>query len=360
MDASAEQNKPKILVVEDSYPTAMAVCDLIVKHGCDVAGMIGELDKGIAFARDHALDGAVIDIDLRGTASFPICEQLRKRDIPFVFLTGHVGAFRVPDEFRTAPWLHKPVDDRELGIALAGLARPAIAPSSRSNLILERLRAEDWSALQPHLERVALSAGDVLIAADGDVKHVYFPTTGLVSVFARNGRGKAVEVALIGREGATGVAPILGKTNSAGLESVVHVGGTAWRVAAGHLMPLLQDRPGLRGELLAAVHAFVGEMSDNAVSMGSSTIEQRLARRLLMASLRLGNRELALTHEALARLLAVRRSGITVALHMLESRRAIRSRRNLVEILDYEGLAHAAGDAGALLMDREADARRSR
>ena len=126
------------------------------------------------------------------------------------------------------------------------------------------------------------------------------------------------------------------------------------------MIPLLADRPGLRAELLGAVHAFMGEMSDNAVSMGSGTIEQRLARRLLMASLRLGDRELALTHEALARLLAVRRSGITVALHMLESRHAIRSRRNLVEILDYEGLARAAGDAGVVLMGTEAGAPPSR
>ena len=92
------------------------------------------------------------------------------------------------------------------------------------------------------------------------------------------------------------------------------------------------------------MHDFLGQVSDSAVSIGSSTIEQRLARRLMMASLRLGSRRLALTHEALAQLLAVRRSGITVALHMLEERRVIRSRRNLVEILDYEGLAHAAGE----------------
>jgi|tagenome__1003787_1003787.scaffolds.fasta_scaffold20735027_2 CRP-like cAMP-binding protein len=361
MTAATDPTRPKILVVEDSYTTAMTVCDMVVRHGCDVAGMVGELDKGMAFVRDHALDGAVIDIDLSGTASFPICEQLKKRDIPFVFLTGYVGRYQVPEEFRSAPWLPKPVDDRELGAALAGLlSRPDVAPGGRGNLILERLRHEDWSALQLHLEQVTLSAGEVLNAAGDVVRHVHFPTAGLVSVFARNGRGKAVEVALVGREGATGMAPILGKTHGAGLESVVHAPGTAWRVAAGDLIPLLADRPGLRAELLGAVHAFIGEMSDNAVSMGSGTIEQRLARRLLMASLRLGNRELALTHEALARLLAVRRSGITVALHMLESRHVIRSRRNLVEILDYEGLARAAGDAGAVLMDTEAGARPSR
>jgi hypothetical protein len=97
--------------------------------------------------------------------------------------------------------------------------------------------------------------------------------------------------------------------------------------------------------MMTAVHDFVGQMSDNIVSIGSATIEQRLARRLMTASRKQGSHQLALTHDALARLLAVRRSGITVALHVLESRKVIRSRRNLVEILDHEGLARAAGDA---------------
>jgi len=353
-----EPFRPKILVVEDNYPIAAAVCDMVVRHGCDVAGMVGELEKGIAFARERPLDGAVIDVDLQGTASFPICEQLRKRDIPFVFLTGQVGPMQVPEEFRTAPWLHKPVNDRELGIALSGLARSA-AENGRGNLVLAGLATDDWRALQPRLERVTLSAGEVLIAAAGDVPYLYFPVSGLVSVLARNDRGKAVEVALVGREGVAGVCLMLGRAHSPGLESVVHVGGTAWRVATADLMPLLEQHPGLRVELLAAVHAFVSQMSDNVVSIGSGTIEQRLARRLLMASQRLGSRQLALTHDALARLLAVRRSGITVALHVLESRKVIRSRRNLVEILDDDGLAHAAGD-GAALNHTETGALRSR
>lgn len=347
MTAAAEPTRPKILVVEDNYPTAMAVCDMVVRHGCDVAGMVGELDKGIAFVRDHALDGAVIDIDLRGTASFPICEQLKKRDIPFVFLTGDVGRYPVPEEFRSAPWLSKPVGDRELGAALAGLARP-LAESGRGNLLLERLAEDDWAALRPHLARVPLATGEVLIPAGAEASHLYFPISGLISVLARNGRGKAIEIALVGREGLAGASLMLGRRHSAGLESVVHVAGTGWRMAAGELTRLMEERPGLRADLMTAVHAFIGEMSDNAVSVGSATIEQRLARRLLMASVRLGSHKLALTHDALARLLAVRRSGITVALHVLESRKVIRSRRNLVEILDHEGLARAAGDAAGL------------
>ena len=328
------QSRPRILVVEESYPTALAVCDMIVRNGCEVAGMVEHVDKGLEFVRDHALDGAVIDSDLHGDTSFPLCEQLRKRDIPFMLLK-------------------KPVDDREFGRALADLARPSpeMSPETstgteRGNRVLERLAPEDLRALQPHLEHVALKAGETLNAADGKVDWVYFPVSGLVSVLACNARGKAVEVALVGCEGIAGGTLMLGPAQSPGLESVMHVAGSAWRVPAGALMPLLEQRLELRTALLAAVHAFVGQMSDSVVSIGSSTIEQRLARRLLLASLRLGTPQLALTHEALAKLLAVRRSGVTVALHMLEARKVIRSRRNLVEILDYEGLTEAAGEDG--------------
>ena len=320
------QSRPRILVVEESYPTALAVCDMIVRHGCAVAGMVEHVDKGLEFVRDNALDAAVIDSDLHGDTRFPLCEQLRKRDIPFMLLK-------------------KPVDDHEFGRALAGLARPS-TESERGNQVLERLAPDDLRVLQPHLEHVVLKAGETLSKADGEVDWVYFPVTGLVSVSARNARGKAVEVALVGREGIAGGTLLLGPAQSPGLESVMHVSGTAWRAPAGALMPLLERHPALRARLLAAVHAFVRQMSDSVVSIGSSTIEQRLARRLLLASLRLGTPQLALTHEALAKLLAVRRSGVTVALHMLEARKVIRSRRNLVEILDYEGLTEAAGEDG--------------
>ena len=319
------QSRPRILVVEESYPTALAVCDMIVRNGCEVACMAEHVDKGLEFVRDNALDGAVIDGNLQGDGSSPLCEQLRKRDIPFMMLK-------------------KPVDDHEFGRALAGLARRRSTESGRGNQVLERLAPADWQALQPQLEQVSLRAGETLNTADGEIEWVHFPITGLVSVSARNARGKAVEVALVSREGIAGGMLMLGPAQSPGLESVMHVAGAAWRAPAGALMPLLERRPELRRVLLAAVHAFVRQMSDSVVSIGSTTIEQRLARRLLFASLRLDTPQLALTHEALAKLLAVRRSGVTVALHMLEARKVIRSRRNLVEILDYEGLVQAAGE----------------
>jgi CRP-like cAMP-binding protein len=237
----------------------------------------------------------------------------------------------------------------------ASIASAAVPDTIRGNLVLDRLTAEDWAALQPLLEPVQLNTGDRLT---GDAAEIHFPTSGLISISACGGRGKAIEVALVGREGVVGLEAMLNERHAADLESVVHFPGTAWRVSARALQPLAEALPGLRAELLAAVHALIGQMAQSTVSIGSGTIEQRLARRLLMASMRLASRDLALTHETMAQAMAVRRSGITVALHKLEAQHVIRSRRNRVEIIDYEGLLHLAGGEG--VGRGEPDARPSR
>ena len=338
-----EPRKTRILVVEDSYLTAQTVCDMVVEHGYHPVGPVGHVDSGVKCVCENAIDAAVVDIDLHGTASFPICEQLAKRDIPFVFLTAYDRLYyHMPAEFRTAPWLRKPLDNRAFRIALAGLAHSAAVPgASRDNQILDRLPSDDRNMLQGKSEHVPLRAGEVLAMAGHAVSHVYFPTAGVVSMAARD-QGKSIEVALVGRDGALGLEVALYKARTAVTDMVVHAAGAAWRVPADALAALIDARPGLRTELLGAVHAYLAEIVENTVATANGTIEQRLARRLMMVSLRVGTRHLPLTHDALARLMAVRRSGVTVALHVLEGKRLIRSRRSAIEILDYEGLSRVA------------------
>lgn len=336
-----EPRKTRILVVEDSYLTAQAVCDVVVEHGYEPMGPVGHVDSAVKFLCENAVDAAVVDIDLHGAASFPICEQLAKRDIPFVFLTGYDRLHPMPAQFRTAPWLQKPLDDRELRIALAGLAQSAAVGANRDNQILDLMSREDREALQARAEHVPLVAGAVLATAGRPISHVYFPTAGAVSMAAQ-GQGKGIEIAVIGCEGALGLEVSLGKALGAATDMVVHASGAAWRVPADALVPLIEERPTLRAALLGAVHAYLAEIVQTAVATGTGTIEQRLARRLLMVSLRLGTRHLALTHDALARLMAVRRPGITVALHILEGKHLVRARRGGIEILDYERLSRVA------------------
>lgn len=74
----------------------------------------------------------------------------------------------------------------------------------------------------------------------------------------------------------------------------------------------------LHHSLLRYVQSFLDQTAQTAVSNGRSSIEERLARWLLMAADRLDDEEMPLTHEFLAMMLSVRRPGVTVAVQELE------------------------------------------
>jgi CRP-like cAMP-binding protein len=345
MSVAPEGLKPRILVVEDNYLTAEAICEMVVRCGCDVAAAVGHVESGVRYLSEHRVDGAVVDLDLHGVPSFPICTQLRQNAIPFVFVTGYDRSYSVPPEFVETPWLSKPIDNRQFESALAGFGGPTVAClPERGNFVLDGLSPSNARLLEPLLERVTLEKGQLLELGGDEIQHVHFPTDGLISIIGLSPRKRRIEVALVGREGACGMGVLLGRRKSLVTEAVVQSPGSAWRIDAAALDELLNSHRDLHMQLLGGVQALLEQMAQNVVAIGYGNIEQRLARRLLMASTRLGTGRLSVTHDALSRMLGVRRSGITVALHMLESRHVIRGKRNFIEILDPQGLAREAAE----------------
>lgn len=86
----------------------------------------------------------------------------------------------------------------------------------------------------------------------------------------------------------------------------------------------------------------MNQTANTALSNGTATLEERLARWLLMANDRLRGDEIPLTHEFLSLMLGVRRAGVTIALHYLEHRALIRMARKQIVITDRKGLKAAA------------------
>jgi DNA-binding response OmpR family regulator len=76
-------------------------------------GPVGRLESAMQMARERALDGAILDINLNGRPCFPICAILSARRIPFMFLTGYPHAV-LPVEYRAAPLVAKPFKPNEL------------------------------------------------------------------------------------------------------------------------------------------------------------------------------------------------------------------------------------------------------
>lgn len=209
------------------------------------------------------------------------------------------------------------------------------------NVLLGSLSPADAEALIPQLESVILTRRQVLESPGAEIPTMVFPESGIVSVLARGPRDRRIEVGLVGFDGMTGVAAVLGDQMAIN-ESVVQVPGHGWRIATSSLMRLARKSETLSALLLRYVHAFMAQTAQTALANGSGKLEERLARWLLMSHDRFDSDDLGITHDFLAQLLGVRRAGVTIALQVLESRNLIRSRRSLITILDRAGLKRQA------------------
>jgi len=211
------------------------------------------------------------------------------------------------------------------------------------NSLLASLPFNDFSVLQPHLRQAELVAGQYLQTSGRDIEQVYFPESGLISILTGTDK-HAIEIAMVGREGMIGAPTLLGDHPSSH-SALVQVSGPAWMIAAQDLRQVAGVGPELRQRLLGFVSALMTQVEQATVSMARFTVLQRLARWLLMANDRLDGDELAITHDRLASALGVRRPGVTIALHILEGKTAIRSNRGRVTIRDRERLKRLAGPA---------------
>jgi CRP-like cAMP-binding protein len=85
------------------------------------------------------------------------------------------------------------------------------------------------------------------------------------------------------------------------------------------------------------------QTAHTAIANGRATIEERLARWVLMARDRLDDDEVPLTHEFLSLMLGVRRAGVTVALTALAKRGLLIATRGHIHVQDRKGLEKTAG-----------------
>lgn len=211
---------------------------------------------------------------------------------------------------------------------------------TRNHLLLALPRHE-LERLYPLLEKVTLTPRRVLQHAGVPIEHVYFVEEGLVSVLAKTDERNAVEVWLIGREGAVGSAAALGSRGSA-LSYFVQIGGSALRIGVQDLHRAMTDSPALRAVLHAHLHSSLMQSSQSAVCGLRHSFSQRLARWLLTAQDRSDRDDLPITQDLLARSLGVRRPTVSETFRVLEGRGLFGRERGLIRILDRGRLEQLA------------------
>jgi len=156
--------------------------------------------------------------------------------------------------------------------------------------------------------------------------------------------GKQAEIGIIGREGMVDLAAVLGG-KSTPLEVFVQMPGEAYVIPTTEVVRMLDENRNFRRLLLGFAHSFLIQVAQTALSTASRTVEDRLARWLLMNCDRSDSDSFPMTHEFLSLMLGVRRAGVTDALNNLQSAGFIATSRGQITIKDRSGLEDRAGDS---------------
>jgi CRP-like cAMP-binding protein len=210
------------------------------------------------------------------------------------------------------------------------------------NLLLAALPLDEYERFAHRLEVIPLKLKQVVHNPGDPVKHVYFPGSGFLSVLTVLEDGCMVEVATIGREGMTGVSAALDGNGPRSVVLVQAEMATCYRLAADDFRREMDQRGALFSLVTRYSQAFIGMIMQSTACNAVHSVEQRLARWLLMAHDRVGTNEFPLTQEFVAMMLGAARPTVSVVAGTLQNAGLIKYRRGNVTIVDREELEAAS------------------
>jgi CRP-like cAMP-binding protein len=219
-----------------------------------------------------------------------------------------------------------------------------LQPIKLRNGLLGALSGEELHAVAEHMQAIDLPRGFNLSLANVDPAFCYFLESGIGSIVAKSPDGNQAEVGLFGFDGMTPTTLVL----DAGPPShsiFMQVPGDGYCIPTERLAQIIDELPSLRRILLRYAHTLSLQTASTALSNAVHTVDERLARWILMCDDRTDGNAIALTHEFLAIMLAVRRASVTTSLHVLEGNRLIEARRGMILVRDRDALEEFAGDA---------------
>jgi CRP-like cAMP-binding protein len=209
--------------------------------------------------------------------------------------------------------------------------------SPQQNHLLDALPEEDFLRIAPMLEYVEMPLGQALYESGGHLKHVYFPTTSIVSLLYVLESGASAEIAVVGNEGILGVSLFMGGETTPS-RAVVQSAGYGYRLSSKHLKDEFNRGGNMMRLLLRYTQALITQMAQTAVCNRHHSVEQQLCRWLLLSLDRLSANELSMTQELIANMLGVRREGVTEAAGKLQRGGLIEYARGHIKVLDRSGL----------------------
>lgn len=230
------------------------------------------------------------------------------------------------------------------------------------NQLLAAMPFDDWRYIESHLEWVEMLAGSTLFEAGGQLRHVYFPTTAVVSLVSTMLDGATVEVAAVGNEGMVGVDAFMGSSNAnngttasgmvtAQNTALVLRSGHGYRMSAQSIAHQARRSEQVMHHLLNYTRTLFLHMSQTSACNRHHSLDQQLARWLLVHLDRQVDDELHITQERIASMLGVRREGVTGGALRLQKAGVIRYGRGQMSVINRAGLADHSCECHSVIRD---------
>jgi CRP-like cAMP-binding protein len=206
-----------------------------------------------------------------------------------------------------------------------------------TNRILLAVIEGTFRNLRPHIEFVELPQRLVLHEPNQKLEFAYFPNSGMISLVVVTANEKTVEVGMVGKEGVTAMPAAVGFPTSP-LREIVQIEGEGFRVPVDVLRETVRRDAEFR--LLLTRYCIVQGMhiAQNAACNRLHSIEQRLARWLLMTQDRVEAGLVPITHDFLATMLGTDRPSVGLAASSLQKKGSIEYRWGSVKIVNRKAL----------------------
>jgi CRP-like cAMP-binding protein len=228
-----------------------------------------------------------------------------------------------------------------LGQLRRAILADTAAKRHRDNRLLAALPPDTLALLDRDLKQVSFQQGAILLEPGDRLEDIYFPQTGLISLSVLGRDGGAIETATVGREGAVGLHGGLGGRRSF-TRATTQIGGRFSAIRAEPFAHIANGSAPVRHLILCYTEVLLAEAQQGSACNAVHGAGARLCRWLLQCADRTESEDLPLTQEALAQMLGIRRTTVTLLAQALQVRGLIKYRRGHIVLLDRKGLEQCA------------------
>lgn len=225
-------------------------------------------------------------------------------------------------------------------------------PNEARNHILANLTPDETRRLSPHLKYIDTVLGELLLNAGDPIEFLFFPEGAMGSIVGVTARGGSAEIGLIGREGVIGAEVFLGAERMANHVSIQMPDG-GFKLPAEVAVREFQFGGRFQQNVLRFIYRHLVQVSQTAVCNALHSLEERVARWMLMCHDRSPDEKIRLTQEFLALMVGSTRQSVSFVASTLQEAGAIAYSRGVIRISDRRRLETFACDCYAVMRNAQ-------